>query len=261
MVNFDLLNEIPSPFDERDIQIEGVLNPQFDYPKNLDYRDELPSVWNQGVDGPCSAYAATAMKQWQEYKDYGLKKNLSKYFIYSLRRNYPNRGMYARDTMQILQKYGIPNEKSFKKRWKSKDDIPQDVFENASNHKIVGYARVNTIEGLKKSLYKNGPCYATFPVYSNEPSFWLSSPGNSKLLGGHAVAIVGYNKHGFIIRNSWGYDWGDYGHSTYYYNDWGSHMEIWTTIDDNTSEPVHIPQNRKNLIDFFKGLFKKKNKS
>lgn len=258
MVNFDLLNEQSSPFDERDLQIEGLLNPDFELPKTLDYRDDLPPVWDQGVDGPCSAYASAAMKQWQEKKDYGLKKNLSKYFIYSLRSNYPNRGMYARDTMQILQKYGVPTEKSFKKKWKSKDDIPQEVLDEALNHKIIGYAKVNTVDGLKKSLYKNGPCYATFPVYSNEPEFWKPSFGKNKIIGGHAVCIVGYTKDGFIVRNSWGWDWADRGHSIYHYEDWGSHMEVWTTIDDNTSEPVVIKKDRKSIGDFFKKLFSKK---
>lgn len=258
MVNFELLNEQSSPFDERDLQIEGLLNPDFELPKTLDYRDDLPPVWDQGVDGPCSAYASAAMKQWQEKKDYGLKKSLSKFFIYSLRSNYPNRGMYARDTMQILQKYGVPTEKSFKKKWKSKDDIPQEVLDEALNHKIIGYAKVNTVDGLKKSLYKNGPCYATFPVYSNEPEFWKPSFGKNKIIGGHAVCIVGYTKDGFIVRNSWGWDWADRGHSIYHYEDWGSHMEVWTTIDDNTSEPVVIKKDRKSIGDFFKKLFSKK---
>ena len=30
-----------------------------------------------------------------------------------------------------------------------------------------------------------------------------------KLLGGHAVAVVGYDdNYGFLVRNSWGVDWG-----------------------------------------------------
>ena len=27
-------------------------------------------------------------------------------------------------------------------------------------------------------------------------------------LGGHAVCLAGYEKRGFIMRNSWGTDWG-----------------------------------------------------
>jgi len=37
---------------------------------------------------------------------------------------------------------------------------------------------------------------------------------NDKILGGHAVMAVGYNEKEkvFIIRNSWGVNWGDQGY-------------------------------------------------
>jgi len=31
--------------------------------------------------------------------------------------------------------------------------------------------------------------------------------------GGHAIALVGYTTTGFIVRNSWGTDWGDGGYA------------------------------------------------
>lgn len=41
--------------------------------------------------------------------------------------------------------------------------------------------------------------------------------GANVIEGGHAVAIVGYDRHGFIIKNSWGTEWGEqgYGRMTY----------------------------------------------
>ena len=47
----------------------------------------------------------------------------------------------------------------------------------------------------------------------------------------HAMTIVGYNNEGFIIRNSWGEDWGNKGYTIYKYDDWSSHWEIWSTVD------------------------------
>lgn len=258
MIENYIFKEQLSPFDEQDFIVEGILNPQFDFPETLDYRTELPPAWDQGMEGACSAFAAAGMKQWQEFKDYGLLDELSKSFVYNLRSNKPSPGMFPRDTMSILQKYGIPRNSIFKKEWDNINKIPKSVIEEAYNHRIVGYARVSTIDGLKKSLYKNGPCYGAFPVYKTDTQFWKPSFGKTTIIGGHAVCIVGYNEKGFIIRNSWGASWGDNGHTYYSYEDWGSHMEIWSTIDDTTSHPVLLPKARKNRLLFIKKLFKKK---
>ena len=50
------------------------------------------------------------------------------------------------------------------------------------------------------------------------------------------MCIVGYdmNKKHFIIRNSWGKHWSNNGYCYYPFDEWGSHYEIWTTVDDET---------------------------
>jgi hypothetical protein len=263
MVNIDLLNIESSEFDSRDLVIESINHPKFEFPAQLDYRPDMPVAWNQGADGPCSAYAAAAIKMWQEYKDYGSKEGLSQYFVYNLRPNYPAKGMTPRNTMRILKDYGIPYKKSFKLKWKKVEEIPAHVLEEAANHKILGYARVMTIEGLKKSLYKNGPAYIAMPVFNDSAGFWKPKY-NDRLLGGHALVVVGYNDKGFILRNSWGIGWGDNGHSIYPYQDFGAHYEIWTSIDDESSKPVigarppkRTKQDREGTLKKFISIFKK----
>jgi hypothetical protein len=41
--------------------------------------------------------------------------------------------------------------------------------------------------------------------------------------GGHAFALVGYNKLGFVVQNSWGPDWGSSGFALLPYEDWVTH--------------------------------------
>lgn len=74
-----------------------------------------------------------------------------------------------------------------------------------------------------------GLAYGGLPVYNSSINeFWLK---DGSFEGGHAVAIIGYDKEGFIIRNSWG---GMYGYNGYYhlkYEDFNnSFYEIWTMV-------------------------------
>lgn len=244
----ELLTEETSSFDARDLVVEGITHPELQVPTVVDYRPEMPPVWDQGVDGPCSSYTAAAIKSWQELKDYGLNKNLSRYFLYNIRPNKPTKGMTPRMTMQLLRAYGIPTHDSYRRFGrKGLAKLPKWLLTEAQNHRIAGYARVMTIEGLQKSLYKNGPAYAAMPVFNDSDRFW-HAPHGQKMLGGHAVAIVGYNSEGFIIRNSWGQSWADKGHTVYPYSDWGAHFEIWTIIDEKSGELLPAPPKERSAI-------------
>jgi hypothetical protein len=42
--------------------------------------------------------------------------------------------------------------------------------------------------------------------------------------GGHAFAIVGYDDHGFIVKNSWSDNWGSAGYAVWLYEDWQANV-------------------------------------
>ena len=231
-----VLNLKKSPEDSRDILFTLDSN----YPESLDYRSVLMPVRNQGSQGTCYAQSACCMKEWQEKNDYGLDEYLSPQFFYNNRYNKydddenNDSGMFSRDVMKLLLNIGICLEKNYAYgRIEDKKTIPEEIYEEAKLHCIKKYARVTTIDQLKKSLWMNGPCLIAFPVYNYGLTMWKQE-GSMELGGGHAMTVVGYNDDGFIIRNSWGEDWGLDGYCIYPYSDWGSHWEIWTTIDEIT---------------------------
>jgi len=233
-MNFKL-NVSPSPTDERDF----IFSSSKEYPEELDYRDELQPIRNQGDQGSCWAQSACCMKEWQERRESGLNEYLSPQFFYNNRYNIYDKdkdndyGMYGRDTMRILKNIGVCLEKTYNYGIiQDKSDIPKQCYKEALKYKIKSYARVYGVKQLKKSLFINGPCLISFPVNNKGVKMWQKKEGETNSYGGHAMTIVGYNNEGFIIRNSWGKDWGTNGYCIYPYQDWGSHWEIWTTVDD-----------------------------
>ncbi len=204
------------------------------FPDNLDLRHKMSKIRHQGNQGTCAAQTVTAIKEFQEKKDVGLTNSLSPQFVYNLRSNYPDEGMYGRDVMKILTNNGICLEVTYPYGTiEPKDSIDNRAIEEAKRYTIKGYARVSSIDGLKESLFKNGPCYISFPAYNNTGQFWIQRDEDTPL-GGHAVCVVGYDENGFIIRNSWGLSWNRNGHTIYPYDQWGVHWEIWTTIDQKS---------------------------
>ena len=230
-----------SPIDHRDYIFIGNNNNKEKLPEELDYTSDLQPIRNQGKQGSCYAQCVACVKEWQENRDYGFNEYFSPQFFYNCRPNLYDKntkndeGMYSRDVMKLMKEIGICYEKYYAYgRIEHKSKIPEKIVNQARQHLISGYAKVNTMLDLKRNLIENGPCMITFPVYNYSSEFWKKKNWK-KIIGGHAVVVVGYNNIGFKIRNSWGKNWGDKGYSIYKYLDWGSHWEIWTTIDEKTN--------------------------
>ena len=252
-----LFNLEKSPVDPRDFMLEAIYPDSVVLPKVWDLRSQLRPIRDQGTQGTCSAQTAACMKEWQEYTDVGFDKHMSPQFVYNLRSNQHSEGMTPKDTMEILYKTGIVAESIY--GYGNFNPISTALFNTAKKYKIQGYAQVNTIDSLQKALFANGPCYIAFPVYNaNSMEFWKQEFPNQRMLGGHAVTVVGYLEDRFIIRNSWSIEWGDRGYTYLPFSDWGIQWESWTTIDaDSNSETLNKKLQSKGCDKkgFFKRIF------
>lgn len=230
-----------SPTDHRDYISEIILSLQnINLPAILDYRDNIRPITNKSSEERSVAVVTAILKEYKN-PNYAFSSN----FIYNLRSNYPKICMCGRDAMRVLLYYGVPHDYLYPYDVdKHPKKISQKILSNAREHCISRYARVETFVGARESLFRNGPCLAVFPVYNDSKEFWRRGK-NDKLIGGHAVCIVGYNKNGFILQNNWGTDWGDGGYTIYPYFDWGSHWEIWTIFDTTTDQQPPLPTIKK----------------
>jgi hypothetical protein len=105
------------------------------------------------------------------------------------------------------------------------------------------YAKVTTAQGLKESLFHNGPCLIILPFYGNPHSttFWLPPDENSVDEMGHAVTVMGYNdeEESFYIRNTWGSGWNITGHFWFPYSHFKLAWETWTIFPRGTDRLVY----------------------
>ena len=231
---------------------------------NGEFFNELPAEFSlidfaqrprtQGNRGTCGAIVAATVQEIHINKLSLVVKQadistgldyMSPEFIYFHRVNKPNEGMFGRNVFQILQKVGNVPEGMFPY---GNADIPDEkLYVNASKYKILNFARVQTIDGLKQALIELGACYMGLPLYNFTEKFWDPLYGR-KIIGGHAICIIGYNKDGFIFRNSWGECWGDNGNGLFPYSDFGLHWEIWTPIGLHQNVDAKLISSRRRSV-------------
>lgn len=220
-------------------------------PDAVDLRKKLGPCRNQGRQGACGAFAATAVREYQETVDNkALERGeyLAPQFVYLNRANYPKGGTTGRDLMRILKDVGVCREElcpypegggTRTSPERKKTYLNKDMFREARKHKIASFARCDRVKDVKKALANDGPCIICVPVYGGGKYMWRPTDAYPQPRGGHAMTIVGYNERGFIIRNSWGPKWGpwDNGHTLFPYKDWGMHFEVWAVVDLKGSLP------------------------
>ena len=83
-------------------------------------------------------------------------------------------------------------------------------------HSATASAYPQRVQDLKNALYTYGPVLATFYVYNDFFSYrsGIYSYTTGAYAGAHAVLIVGYDdtQQAFIVKNSWGTGWGEFGY-------------------------------------------------
>lgn len=228
-------------------------------PASVDLRAWCSPVEDQRNLGSCTAHAGVGLMEYYERRAFSRHLDASRLFLYKTTRNLlgwtGDTGAYLRDTMKAMVLFGIPPESYWRYDVARFDTEPSAfLYAFGQAYKALKYYRLDpsgaspaTVLGnVKSNLAAGLPSMFGFTVYSSIPGSGdgkgeipYPAPGE-KVLGGHAVAAVGYDdakkigatKGALLIRNSWGTGWGmhGYGWLPYKYVETGLAVDFWTLV-------------------------------
>lgn len=218
-------------------------------PASVDLRKNCPPVYDQGNLGSCTANALAALAQFIMIKEGKPSFIPSRLFIYYNERAMEgtvsrDAGASISDGAQVLAIKGCPNESLW---WYNTAKFTikpnKKVFDDGAKHLVGEVSAVRQdLSEMCKVLAAGYPIVGGFTVYESFESENASKTGiipmpkrSEKILGGHAVMLVGYDdsKQWFIVRNSWGTGWGDKGYFYMpyeYLTNWQFADDFWTAI-------------------------------
>ena len=240
-------------YDHRDKRYE-IAKP-VPLPASVDLRPGMPSVYDQGQLGSCTANAIGAACEFILIKNKQTPFMPSRLFIYFNERNLEgtpteDSGAEIRDGMIVVNAQGVAPESVWPyDEKKFAVEPPAEVYRAATKDFITGYYRVDqTAQAIKTCLAQGFPVVFGFTVYSAFESDEVAKtgvvnlPGPSEtILGGHAVLCVGYTEDGYyLVRNSWGADWGIKGYfvmAQAYLENKELASDLWTIRTSYTQEP------------------------
>lgn len=203
-------------------------------PLIVDMRQHMPGIYDQGQLSSCTANAIGAAIEYQQRKEKLHEYVPSRLFIYFNERQLENSvgsdcGAEIRDGIKTVMSQGVCPESPYPNRavWPYNEQAvftrpPEECYRDARTDLVKGYARImQNVEALEQCLAIGFPVIFGMACYSSFESDLVAHTGvvlmpqqNEKSLGGHAVLLVGYlhNDRLFIVRNSWGKQWGKNGY-------------------------------------------------
>ena len=210
----------------------GVVSFADTIPDAVDLREDWwPADTHQGKRGACVGYAtAYGVLRWH-YVKAGLikpKQKPSARFIWMANketdniRSYPTTflertGTQTKLALSVARKYGCVME----------EDLPIDgplslmqrsaFYTKAAKLRIASYHNLgSSLNNWRRWLAFHGPILTRLDVDKTWDKAHLTNGRletykENTIRGGHAVCLVGYTQDQFIVRNSWGANWGDQG--------------------------------------------------
>lgn len=243
------LDAFPDRIDIRDWSYQPTLS---SLPDVLDNRMLVPAVLDQGMEGACTGYALAAVINYL-LAIRGIKRLVSPRMLYEMARCYDEwpgekyDGSSARGAMKGWARHGVCEHKTWTDKMKGRGHLDAAISKSALNNPAGTYYRIKhkEVRDVHAALAEVGIVYCTMMVHDgwDDPgparaaikigkkrSFLPIILRKGRAESGHAIALVGYTRDGFIVQNSWGASWGSKGFALLPYEDFLLHVtDVWVT--------------------------------
>ncbi|KAA3626456.1 MAG: peptidase C1 [Proteobacteria bacterium] len=224
--------------------LEGYqLTATADLPDNRDWEYKAPpsplktamakprslQILDQKSEGACTGFGIAAVINLLN-QNRGSKVRVSPRMLYEMARKHDEwpgesyAGSSCRGAIKGFANMGVCRDNY----WPYVDGKPGNLTVKAAKdahaNTIGAYYRLShRISDFHAALNEAGAIYCSADVHGGWSSSAIKNgaiPFRDKNSGGHAFALIGYNRKGFWVQNSWGKSWGQSGTALWSYEDW-----------------------------------------
>jgi hypothetical protein len=247
LVSKRTLDAFPDRIDLRDWAYQPAL---IGLPDTLVNCAAVPIILDQGNEGACTGFALSATINLLLARR-GVKRVASPRMLYEMARchdewpgeNYS--GSSARGAMKGWASHGVCERKQWPDTLQGRSHLDTGISKEALATPCGAYYRVKhrEVRDVHAALNETGAVFCTMMVHDgwDDPGkikIKISAEGHShtfpviqrkgRASSGHAIALVGYGREGFIVQNSWGKKWGSNGFALLPYEDFMLHAtDVW----------------------------------
>ena len=210
-------------------------------------------ILDQGQEGACTGFGLACVINYLRWRLGGMPKKLesvSPRMLYTFARRFDEYEgeNYDGSSCRGALKGWYHNGVCLESKWPyalGQSALPLSGWDQDSIEQTLGvYYRIDpqAITDIQAAIQEVGAVYVssyTHPGWnrvkttSKVPGKHTELPGidydgKRSRNGGHSFALVGFNRTGFVIQNSWGNHWGAGGFAVISYTDWMAHaMDVW----------------------------------